>query len=201
MNTTYREFDTDSTSTPPSRSVRIARNVSGGFTLIELMVVISIIALLSTVVLAAMGDAKTKGRNTAKNEYVKQAVNALELYRSSNASYPSFFGSDPLQYDTTHYACLGFAAGENCFGIYNIDGDASFNSALATYYGGTMPKNSGTVTAGAAGDLNGVLYRCQTSSCDSYSLVWHLEKTSQTCPLGSSLSSNVGGTTRCGYSN
>ena len=72
-----------------------------GFTLIELLVVISIIGLLSTIVLAAVNDARVKARNSAKNEIVLQYINALELYASSNGGvYPD---SDP----TPHlYSCL-----------------------------------------------------------------------------------------------
>lgn len=58
-----------------------------GFTLIELMVVIAIIGLLSSVVLAALNGARIKGRDARRLADVKQIQTALELYYSDNNSY------------------------------------------------------------------------------------------------------------------
>lgn len=171
MNTTYREFDTDSTSTPPSRSVRIARNSSGGFTLIELLVVISIIALLSTVVLAAVGDARAKARNSAKNSVVLEYMKALELYRSdNNGSYP-VTGVAPV--------CFGYATGETCFG--GLNGLTTLTTSMSAYLpDGFAHKNP--LPAGAL-ELRGVTYLCTgTSSCSQYTLEWLLEKDLTDCP-------------------
>lgn len=61
-----------------------------GFTLIELLVVISIIGLLSSIVLAAVSDARKKAQFTASKEAFKQLQTALELYRSdNNGEYPA----------------------------------------------------------------------------------------------------------------
>lgn len=59
-----------------------------GFTLIELMVVISIIALLSSIVLVALKDAREKAKTKAFRAEVNQFINALELYRTDNGKYP-----------------------------------------------------------------------------------------------------------------
>jgi prepilin-type N-terminal cleavage/methylation domain-containing protein len=61
---------------------------SNGFTLIELLVVIAIISLLSSVVLAAVKDAREKAQISATRTYLKQVVNAIELYRTENNAYP-----------------------------------------------------------------------------------------------------------------
>ncbi len=60
-----------------------------GFTLIELMVVISIIGLLSSIVLASLKDARDKANVTKFRAEVMQMVNALELYKNDNGKYPS----------------------------------------------------------------------------------------------------------------
>jgi type II secretion system protein G len=66
-----------------------------GFTLIELMVVISIIGLLSSIVLASLKGARDKAKSVAFRESVMSFTKALELYRSDNGRYPgqpnSFF--------------------------------------------------------------------------------------------------------------
>jgi prepilin-type N-terminal cleavage/methylation domain-containing protein len=64
-------------------------NSKKGFTLIELMVVISIIALLSSVVLAALQDSRAKGRDAARIQAMIQVRNALQLYFADNGVYPA----------------------------------------------------------------------------------------------------------------
>ena len=60
-----------------------------GFTLIELLVVISIIGLLSSIVFASLSGARSRARDLNRKANLKQLVNALELYYSDNASYPT----------------------------------------------------------------------------------------------------------------
>ncbi len=61
-----------------------------GFTLIELLVVIAIIGILSAIVLASLGTAKSKG-TTASNQVAEQQIkNALALYASDHdGNYPA----------------------------------------------------------------------------------------------------------------
>ncbi|MCA9360839.1 type II secretion system protein [Candidatus Nomurabacteria bacterium] len=59
-----------------------------GFTLIEVLVVISIIGILSTILYASFGDARIQARNKALRAEVKETQLALELYKSQNGAYP-----------------------------------------------------------------------------------------------------------------
>lgn len=59
-----------------------------GFTLIELLVVIAIIGMLSSVVLASLGTARSKSRDARRVSDIKQAQLALELYNDSTGGYP-----------------------------------------------------------------------------------------------------------------
>ena len=63
------------------------RSTSRGFTLIELLVVIAIIGLLSSVVLASLSSARSKGRDARRLADIKQLQVALELYYSENNEY------------------------------------------------------------------------------------------------------------------
>ena len=58
-----------------------------GFSLIELMVVVAIIALLARVVTALVGDAKAKARDTKRRTDLNQIQVALELYRNDHGTF------------------------------------------------------------------------------------------------------------------
>ena len=66
------------------------KSSSRGFTLIELLVVIAIIGILSSVVLASLNSARTKGRDARRLQDLKQIQIALELYYDSSGTkeYP-----------------------------------------------------------------------------------------------------------------
>ena len=60
------------------------------FILIELLVVVSIISLLSSVVLASLNTARAKARDTKRVADMHELRNALELFYTNNNHYPSF---------------------------------------------------------------------------------------------------------------
>lgn len=60
-----------------------------GFTLIELLVVIAIIGVLSTLAVIALGNARTKARDSKRMSDLKQISSALELYYADNSTYPT----------------------------------------------------------------------------------------------------------------
>ena len=70
-----------------------------GFTLIELLVVIAIIGVLSSVVLASLNTARSRANDAKRVSDLRQLVTALELYRSSNPTYPDH--ASDTQVDTS----------------------------------------------------------------------------------------------------
>ncbi len=70
----------------------MATVVRKGFTLIEIMVVISIIGLLSSIILVAVNGARVKTRDSKRTQDLIQIRNALDLYYSVNGKYPSTGG-------------------------------------------------------------------------------------------------------------
>jgi prepilin-type N-terminal cleavage/methylation domain-containing protein len=60
-----------------------------GFTLVELLVVVSIISLLSSIVLSGLSVARSKARDTKAIAEIKSIQQALELYRATTGSFPA----------------------------------------------------------------------------------------------------------------
>lgn len=78
-----------------------------GFTLIELIVVIAIIGLLSTLAVVALGSARTKARDSRRLSDLKQLQTALELYYTDVNSYPAVPGAAAsVVLGSTNAACL-----------------------------------------------------------------------------------------------
>ncbi len=67
-----------------------------GFTLIELLVVIAIIGILSSVVLASLGTAREKARDTTRVSDMKALQLALNLYYDTAQSFPASSGANDL---------------------------------------------------------------------------------------------------------
>jgi len=55
-----------------------------GFTLIELLVVVAIIAMLTSIIMAALGDAQAKARDTRRLQDVKTIQTAINMYQNAN---------------------------------------------------------------------------------------------------------------------
>ena len=60
-----------------------------GFTLIELMVVIAIIGILSTILYASFDVAKSQSRDKVRMASLKELQLAIELYKAQNGVYPT----------------------------------------------------------------------------------------------------------------
>jgi prepilin-type N-terminal cleavage/methylation domain-containing protein len=64
-----------------------------GFTLVELMVVMSIISLMSSVVFASVNTARARARDSARYSSIQQMRNAIELY-ITKYGYAPLMGKD-----------------------------------------------------------------------------------------------------------
>lgn len=67
-----------------------------GFTLIEILVTISIVGIISAISYVSYSSAQSSGRDSKRKQDLKSIQTALELYRQQNKSYPlSFTGAAP----------------------------------------------------------------------------------------------------------
>jgi len=147
-----------------------------GFTLIELLVVIAIIAMLASVILASLNQARVKSRDARRLSDVKELQNALELYNNDESVYPdtltdlvptyiTAMPTDPQSAATYHYgplATVGSSATCNSFHLGTTleqTGSPSLASkAGATLATDTVANNKGLykcTAAGASADFDG----------------------------------------------
>jgi len=69
---------------------RAARGRSKGFTLLELLVVISIISLLASILLVDVKNARIKARDTKRRSDLSQIAKALDIYYNYYDTYNPF---------------------------------------------------------------------------------------------------------------
>ncbi|MEI8061958.1 MAG: type II secretion system protein [bacterium] len=122
-------------------------NKKTGFTLLELLFVVAIIALLSSIVLSSLAVARARGRDAKRISDLRQVRNAIELYMSDNGGNPppAGFGG------TTWYGELNNAPGPGSgtyAGVY-------IKSLLAPKYISKVPEdptNTLALTSGTEQD-------------------------------------------------
>jgi prepilin-type N-terminal cleavage/methylation domain-containing protein len=81
-----------------------------GFTLLELLVVISIIGLLASVVSVSLNSSRANARDVRRIADIRQMQLALELYFDSNNNYPGEAGWCDSSKGVTATNCSGFVS-------------------------------------------------------------------------------------------
>jgi len=94
-----------------------------GFTIIELLVVISIIGLLSSIVMYATVSARVKGRDAKRVQDLQVIAQALDMYYQDNGTYPVPSGAEYW------FSAANYPSGDT-YEAYNW---ANFQIALAPY--------------------------------------------------------------------
>lgn len=112
-----------------------------GFTLVELMIVVVVIALLSMVAIPAYNDNVRKGRRADAKSTLTTAAARMEQYFMDNKSY------------TTDMKNLGYAdsPADSVDGYYEITAAACSGGSIATCYVLTAKPGSGSPQADDTG--------------------------------------------------
>ena len=150
------------------------RKTSKGFTLIEMMVVMSIISLLSSVVLSAVNSARTKTDTTQRSSIVEEYRKALLLGYDKYGGYP-YAGS-------LVNSCLGSPSSGTCGGNGGLSVNPTINGVAGEFLS-SLPVHK-TVVAGST-SYDGPTYWCgqpngaadNRGGCSQVSVNWYVPGT------------------------
>lgn len=124
----------------PHPTSQARRRTSQGFTLIELMIAVAIVAVLASIAYPAYQDSVRKGRRAEAFTALSTLQQAQERWRSNNASYT-----------TTLANTAGSGVAPNGLGVTTPTSSGLYainvGSASATGYTATATANSGTSQA------------------------------------------------------
>jgi general secretion pathway protein G len=142
-----------------SRSDQFEKSRQAGFTLMEILIVVAIIAILASVVLVGLGPTQQAGRDARRLSDLRQVQNALELYFSKCGFYPgpAVAGScSGVSWSaTSDWAGLQAAITGSAIGVNTMPVDPSSGHS---YYYGTTNGGGSYIVAATLENANGSVF-------------------------------------------
>lgn len=157
-----------------------------GFTIVELLIVIVVIAILASLSIVAFNGVQVRARNTQTISATKEYIKAVHMYAADNGSYPNISGAC-LGTGYEYQGITGRCGGE----VTSINEKPAFNTAIEKYMS-SFPRLSTknltiTSTAVRAGGYYDVL-----SGGTSGRIYYILEGQQENCAAGGSKTANSG---------
>ena len=115
------------------------RKTIRGFTIVELLNVIVVIAILAAITIVAYNGIQTRANNTQTIDATKQFIKAYSLYAIDNGDYPNDTGCLGEGYPGNR--CLAQDATGFCFGVGGATSQ-SVNTSLKPYMNSRVPSPS-----------------------------------------------------------
>jgi prepilin-type N-terminal cleavage/methylation domain-containing protein len=106
-----------------------------GFTLIEILIVVAIIAILASVVLVGLGPTQQQGRDARRISDLRETQTALELYFNKCGFYPGGANCAAASDDTWATMSSAITDQKTNIGISQIPTDPTNSGTHVYYYG------------------------------------------------------------------
>lgn len=124
-----------------------------GFTIVELLIVIIVIAILAAITLVVYTGMQTRAENTKTMNAVTTYVKALKLQAADTGAFPIH----------TNYPCLGDATETcgttaTCWGVGWVTGQAAFVSSVKAYISKTPALSSQSMACNTGVAKGGFYY-------------------------------------------
>jgi prepilin-type N-terminal cleavage/methylation domain-containing protein len=142
------------------------KNKINGFTLVELLVVITILGILATIGLVAFSSSQARGRDAQRKSDLKQIATALELFYSDYGKYPVSRGGEikACPYSSTDSTSTGVCVWGGTTPFEDIDA----NKNPKTIYFRVLPKDPAKDTS---------YYYVSDTTLQKFQVFAHLENT------------------------
>ena len=149
-----------------------AYNSKKGFTIVELLIVIVVIAILAAISIVAYNGIQTRARDSQRKSDIAAITKGLELYYIDKGEYPNY--PDGSGGSTTMTA------------NWSTTSDASWQGFINTLkpYMSTVPRDPTSTSTGGYNSLNYAYYGNNSSYCGAavkqmYILTYKLESSAQ----------------------
>jgi prepilin-type N-terminal cleavage/methylation domain-containing protein len=116
-----------------------------GFTIIELLVVISIVSVLATIIMFSFVGVRQSGRDSQRRSDIRQIQIALELYRADTGVYPDALSNGPHPNGKLVAECKGLFGTSLSPYLKSVPCDPSGTGVFNGGFYGYIPAVSGGV--------------------------------------------------------
>jgi prepilin-type N-terminal cleavage/methylation domain-containing protein len=111
-------------------------NTKHGFTIVELLIVIVVIAILAAITIVAYNGIQTRARTAEKVSDVSAVMKQLELFYADNGYYPRIDRLSPANIDATRATMFNNVSKD----IFIAPGSTQPKSSYIGYVGGILPE-------------------------------------------------------------